>query len=351
MASEILQQELQYIAENIGTEAFRQKTFLVTGATGLVGSVFVKSLLEIEKEQKTGLRVIAFVRNPDKAQRIYEDYEGSGTLSLFCGDVCENWRIEEPVDYVLHAAAVTKSKMMVEHPTEVIRTSLEGMQRSLEFARKKQITKMVYVSSMEMYGQTGEEKASENTLGYLDLASIRSCYPESKRMCECMAKAWNSEFQVPVCTARLAQTFGPGILPDENRVFAQFARSAMMGQDIVLRTEGRSEGNYCYIRDAMTALFTLFLKGKPGEAYNVVNEDTHMQIRDMARLVADKIAGGNIQVAYDIPKNRLDTGYAPDVKLKMDSTKIRSLGWQPEIGLEEAYRRLLRYMKEMQGDS
>ena len=77
-----------------------------------------------------------------------------------------------------------------------------------------------------------------------------------------MCVAFNSEYGVQVKIARLSQTFGAGILPGENRVFAQFARSIIEGKDIVLHTRGLSEGNYCYIRDTIMGLFFILFKGK-----------------------------------------------------------------------------------------
>ena len=93
---------------------------------------------------------------------------------------------------------------------------------------------------MEIYGQSADpEDTKENDLGYVDLAAVRSCYPEGKRMCECMCTAYAAQNGIRISSARLAQTFGAGILPTENRVFAQFARSALRGEDIVLKTEGK----------------------------------------------------------------------------------------------------------------
>ena len=85
---------------------------------------------------------------------------------------------------------------------------------------------MVFISSMEVYGilNTQDHKITENQLGYVNLASVRSCYPEGKRYCECLCNAYAAQYNVNVVTARLAQTFGAGILKTENRVFAQFAK-------------------------------------------------------------------------------------------------------------------------------
>lgn len=152
------------------------------------------------------------------------------------------------------------------------------------------------------------------------------------------------EYGVKVKIARLAQTFGAGILPGENRVFAQFAKSVISGRDIVLHTRGLSEGNYCYTRDCVLGLFIILLCGENGEAYNVANPKSHTTIAEMAHMVADKISNGKIKVIYDIPKDNV-FGYAEDTKMKLNSDKLQALGWTPEIGLEDAYKRMIEQMK------
>lgn len=346
MRSDVFEEDLRMLAgADLEWDLFRNSTFFVTGSTGLIGSVFIKALLQAERSRDLGIRVIALARDPRKAEKIFADEETEGVVSFLYADICGEWQVEGPVDYIVHAAAVTASRTMIEHPAEVIETSLTGMKNVLSLAVEKKVKKMLYLSSMEVYGDVGENKADETALGRLDLSDVRSCYPESKRMCECMARAWESEFHVPVCSVRLAQTFGPGVTEGENRVFAQFARSVIGKRNIVLRTAGRSEGNYCYMRDAMRALILLLVKGEPGEAYNVANENTHMQIREMAALVAEKVAEGAIAVTYDIPADGAGLGYAADVRLRLDTSKIQELGWKPEVGLEEAYRRLIRDMR------
>ena len=194
---------------------------------------------------------------------------------------------------------------------------------------------------MEVYGAFNESKViKEEEMGFINPLKVRSNYPECKRMCENMCIAYFNEYGVPVKIARLAQTFGAGILPGENRIFAQFAKSVIDGKDITLHTEGKSEGNYCYTRDCMTGLLTILLKGKNGEAYNVSNPETHTNIAGMAELVAKKIAKNKIKVIYDISETNI-FGYANDTKMKLNSDKLQNLGWYPSVGLEESYIRMI----------
>ena len=174
-------------------------------------------------------------------------------------------------------------------------------------------------------------------------------------MCENLCIAYQSEYGVPVRIARLAQTFGAGILKGENRVFAQFARSAMTGTDIVLHTKGLSETNCCYTRDMIRGLSYILTRGNAGEAYNVVNESTHCTIADAAHLVAEEVfpeiaksektgsERDSIRVVFDIKDS--SSGYAKDVKLRLDGSKLRVLGWNPEVDLKTMYRRLIEDMK------
>lgn len=340
----VLKEDLKYIAGyNLPYKKLKGNTVLVTGATGLIGVSLVRALLVIGD-----IKVIAFVRNEEKAKKIYKDFLES-PLFFYVSDVVKEIEIDESIDYIFHCASVTTSKMMVEKPVETLMTSIEGTKNILEFARKQKCKSIVYISSMEVYGAFEESKeVNEKDLGYIDNLKIRSNYPESKRVCENMCVAYHAEYNVPVKIARLAQTFGAGILPGENRVFAQFARSAVSDKDIILHTKGLSEGNYCYTRDCITGLFTILLKGVNAEAYNISNPATHMTIAEMAKMVCEKFTNGR-KVIFDIPENNT-FGYAADTKMKLSSDKLQLLGWKPEVGLEEAYRRLILSMETEDND-
>ena len=199
---------------------------------------------------------------------------------------------------------------------------------------------------MEVYGTTELEKnpITENKLGFIDLNNVRSSYSESKRICELLCNCYFNEYEIPIKIARLAQTFGPGISLDDNRVSMQFAKSVLSMSDIVLHSDGKSVSNFCYTTDAIRGIFTILSKGKNGETYNICNDKESRTISEIANLVANEISEGKINVIYDIPKKN-SYGYAPNTEMRLSSKKIMNLGWKPQIDMKNAYLKLLDYLK------
>ena len=320
-----------------------EKSILVTGATGLVGSVIVRALACANRRNNLQMRILPLVRSKEKYLQMLGDLGDRDDITVVEADILSKIHVEGSVDYIIHGASITSSKTFVTKPVETIMTALKGTENLLELARKKRICSMVYLSSMEAFGITDPsiEQVGEKDLGYIDISNIRSSYSESKRMCELICLSYFSEYDVPVKTARLAQVFGAGVDVSESRVFAQFAKSVIDGEDIVLHTKGESTGNYCYTADAVKAILTILLRGRNGETYTVANPETTMRIRDIAAMLADDLSEGKIKVVFDIPDDQLTYGYAPDVNMHLNSDKLRSLGWEPQYGLMDMYVRLI----------
>ena len=342
----ILQSDLSRIREIFPHwEDLADKSVFITGATGLVGSMLVRTLCAAP----VGITVIAHVRNEEKAKAMF-----AGLPVQYCvGDVTIPIHYDGAVDYLIHTASVTASKSFVTQPVETLMTAISGTKNMLDFAREKGVSSMVYVSSMEAYGITDPalDRVTEKDLGYIDILSVRSSYSEGKRSCECLCAAYASEYGVPVKIARLAQTFGAGVSEADGRVFAQFTKSCLAGTDIVLHTAGNSVGNYCYTADAVRGLLTILLRGESGQAYTVVNESTSMPIREVAALVSDTLTDGKTKIIFDIPESALTYGYAPDVTMRLSGEKLRRLDWSPEVDLPEMFRRLADSFRHQRGDT
>lgn len=344
----IFDEDLGKIIEDIYFEKLAGNTVLVTGATGFIGSIIIKACLKYNKDHENKIKLICLIRNEKKAGDVFGEEMNDPNLTFVVGDLTDPLEVDGEIDYIVHTASVTTSKVFVDNPVETIETSYCGTKKILELAKEKKCQGMVYLSSMEIYGIPDPEldTVKEEDLGYIDILNVRSSYSEGKRITECLCAAYADEYHVPVKIARLAQTFGAGVLKEDNRVYAQFARSVLNGENIVLHTEGKSNGNYCYTTDVIRALMLLLEKGENGKAYNVCNEETTTTIAEMAKMVAKEFGHGKSEVVFEIPENARTYGYAPDVKMHLDASKLRSLGWTPKYNLKEMYHRMIEGMTQ-----
>lgn len=323
---------------NIPWGMLDHSTILVTGATGLIGSLIIRTLLYYGHN----IKIYALVRDQEKARALLGD-----SIHYVRGDIRYPLHVEGQIEYVIHCAAVTTSKYMYSNPVETLEISIWGTKNILDFSRNKGIKSVLYVSSMEVYGKTTAEDnpITEKKMGYVDLADPRSSYPEGKRVCELLGCSYFREFGIPVKIVRLAQTFGAGVSTHDNRAPIQFARCVLDDRDIVLHTHGHTMSNFCYTADAIRAILTVLLKGKNGEAYNVCYDAESRTILEIAKLVANQVSQGRIKVQFDIPKENV-FGYAAETNTRLCSQKLEELGWFPRIGMKEAYTRLLQYLME-----
>ena len=343
-------EDLRRIAadHNIPWRELDGQTVLITGATGLIGSNLVNALLYYGETTAAPPHVLAFVRSEEKAKKVFGQQlaEHADTLSFIVGDICDQALIPGPVDYVIHAASDTASRHFVDRPVETIHTAVGGTWNMLELAREKNVKSFVYLSSMEAYGSPAEEKLlTEDAPAYFDSSAVRSCYPESKRMCEMSVAAYAAEYHVPAKSIRLAQTFGPGIAQSDVRVFADFSRRALAGEDIVLATRGDSRRMYLYTADAVRAILTVLLKGEKGTCYNAANPETYCSVYEMAQLVSQLLSDGRTKVRFSSNPQDAEK-YPPGHKLKMDIGKLSALGWCADTALAEMYLRMIRGMEK-----
>ena len=326
---------LAFVKDFEMTKDIAGSKFLITGATGLIGSTLAHCLLAMD----CGISITCPVRNMEKAASLYEDeFKKIHFIESNLQDYLDGLSSQDQFDYVVHCASPTAGQYMTEHPVETYELAIESTRALLGFSSQSAVRGMVYVSSLEYYGQNFDDRIiDEDFQGQIDMSSPRSSYPMGKRAAEYLCAAYADEFAVPVKIARLTQTFGAGVSKDDNRVFAQFARSVVQGHDIVLHTTGESAKPYCYTTDCVSALLYILLKGGNGQAYNVANPDTYISIADMANFVRQNFNRDINVVIEEHP----EMGYAPVTKLNLSAKKLMGLGWRPFYNLSDMYKRLI----------
>ena len=342
----ILKEDIQLFASRfaLATE-LEGKTIAITGSTGLLGACMVRCLLALKAQKGVNLHIVAIARNMDKAVRLFGKEREELSYYQYDFSSTEPFQPKRKVDYLFHFAAPTASKDFIEKPVETMNTVYMGMQNILNYAEQTKLESLVLASTLEVYGTITDDSTplTEDKQGYLDPMATRSSYPLAKRAAEGLCHNYAVEKQVKVKVARLAQTFGAGVSTQDNRVFAQFARSVIHNEDIILHTTGELSRCYCYTTDAISAMLYILLKGEDGTAYNVANEATYISIRQMAELVAKTFNPDHVHVVIEMQEG---LGYSPTTKLRLDTQRIQTLGWTPYYNMKDMFGHLIASMKE-----
>ncbi len=313
--------------------------YLVTGATGLIGSALVKSLIQ----KNNNYTIICPVRDYKKALKVFHNYD-IANVRFIETDLCRYLKkIDDDFDYIIHCASPTSSKYFVDHPVETMNFGIETTTLILEYCKSHTIKSMVYLSSLESYGTVTDDSVEidESFQGYVNPLEKRSSYNLAKRTCEGLCHAYCEEYDVPVKIVRLTQTISPDIQEYDMRIFAQFAKKASLGDDIELHTEGNASRQYIYIDDAVSAILTVLEHGKPGMAYNAANESTYISARELAEFV-QKNFNEKGKVVFNI---RSDMGYAPTTKIRLSTKLLQGLGWNPKTNLFDMFDKIIRKLK------
>lgn len=337
----------KYSKIEIEWKRFKDKTFLITGATGLIGKFLIDLIMYKNEKENLNCKIIAIGRDFKKAKERFKKYYGIVDLFKFYElDINTTINIEEKIDYIIHLASSTHPLQYSNYPISTITANVLGTKNILDLAVKKRSKKVVFASSVEIYGENrGDvEKFDESYLGYIDCNTLRAGYPESKRVGEALCQAYIKENGLDIVIPRFSRIFGPTILPDDSKALSQFINKAVANEDIVLKSAGNQYFSYTYVGDSVSALLYLLLYGKSGEAYNVADEEYNITLKDLAFLIATNV-GKNI--IFDSPSIEESKGYSTATKAVMDSTKLKEINWGVKDTLENNLNRTIKILKKL----
>lgn len=339
----MLEEDFTHITSSplIDWQAFANANILITGANGFLPAYMAKTLLNLNTTllKHSPCRVLALVRNYKHAREVFAPYLDRQDLVLITQDVSESLSLPYPIHYIIHAASPASPRFYKDAPLSVIYPNVLGTINMLNLARTNPVRSILYFSSGEVYGEFAGE-IDENAYGIVDPTSLRSCYAESKRMGENLCIAYGSEYGLPVKIARPFHTYGPGMKLDDGRVFADFVRSVVMGQDIVLTSSGEAKRSFLYLADAAIAYFLILTKGVNNEAYNVANEQGIVSIKELAQIIASLFPEKGLQVRFEAPKESYMP--SPIMSCAVKTDKLKALGWSPKIAIEQGFYKTIR---------
>jgi UDP-glucuronate decarboxylase len=319
------------------------KTVLISGANGFVPSYMLETLLFLNETAHAGIRVLALVRNQERAMRRLGHLFGRSDLIINVQDVRDPYIGPKPVDIVIHAASQASPKFYASDPAGTLGANLLGTWRLLEVARDTQAEGFVFFSSGEVYGRMENPSlpVSETSCGYLDPLTVRSCYAEGKRAGEALCSCWHAQFAVPIKIVRLSHTYGPGMDLNDGRVFADFVADVVARRDIVMKSDGRARRPFCYLADTIEGIFTTLFRGNVGEAYNVGTE-SETSILELAQLLCRLFPERKCGVIRQERKPGDPYIASSTSGGHLDISKIKSLGWSPTTDVAEGFSRTVR---------
>lgn len=325
---------------------FRGKCLLITGATGLIGTVIVDVLMKLNRDMNLNVRVMACARNEVKAKSRFGDYWNDPAFVFLCHDVRNSFLVEDRVDYIIHAASNTHPVAYSSDPVGTVMTNISGLVNLLELAKKNAGCKVMFLSSVEIYGENrGDVEAfDEKYSGYIDCNTLRANYPESKRLCESLCQCYRNMYGIAVYVARLCRIYGPSVLGEDSKASSQFIRNALNGEDIVLKSKGEQYFSYLYVMDAVSALFTIFDRGQDGEAYNVSDTSSDIRLKDLAALIAESEGR---KVIFDIPSETESKGFSVVTRALLNPSKLKGLGWRARFDIKEGIKRTVGILRSM----
>ena len=332
-SNNIVQEDLRRMATPELCDALDNKTVMVAGATGMLATYITFFLCFLRNEYGVNVTIVALCRTKSKADSLYAEFYREEWFTLLLQDICEPIRYEGNVDYIFHLAGNASPYFIKNDPVGIVKSNLLGTFNILEFAKDRHIKNLLFASTREVYGKNEDkESLKETDFGTFDCLEPRACYPESKRAAETICQAYCLQHGVPFCAVRIAHSYGPGMnLRNDGRVMADLMSNAVDGKDIILKSDGTAERAFCYITDAVSAMFLVLINGGKGKAYNIANETEPITIGDLAHRLAE-ISG--VKVVFDIPQQQ-SNAYCNYRRSGLDCHEVAALGWNAMVSLEE----------------
>ena len=342
MKNNILYQDAeQILSQNLDWNKLKDSKVLVTGASGMLGSYITRTLCLLKEKNNWNIDVYALVRNP---QKLPEDLQGK--VEIIQQSVSEPINTEVKFDYIFHTASPASPLIMKDDPVGTIAANTLGAYYTLDLAHKSGAKGYLFISSREIYGQPYEDQNefTEDTYGFVDPLSPRSCYPEGKKAAETMCASFAQQYGLNVKIARLAHTYGPGMSIDDGRVQADFLRDVVNHRDIVLKSEGKPIRTYTYVSDAVAAMFYILLAADE-IVYNISSPESTVSIRQLAETLVEAYPERKLKLVFDIPESQKNTGTAPFTLGILNNDKINAIGWLPKYSLKKGLMRTVKYLE------
>lgn len=317
---------------------FRDKTILLSGASGAIGRVIVDVIMELNSSKNLHCQILAVSRDAEKARKVFSDYWNNDNFTFISCDITQGICIQEKVDYVVHAASNTHPLLYAKDPIGTITTNTLGTYYLMELAAEQK-AEFLMMSSVEIYGENISQNSgfNENDMGYINCATLRAGYPESKRVAESLCYAFANQKGMKFKIVRLARVYGATMTGEDSRAIAQFFHKAVERKDIILKSDGQQLFSYVYVMDCVSGIFAVLLNGENEEVYNISGTNSIITLYDLARLIAEEFG---VDVIRKMPEKLEKQGFSKATYAVLNNQKLISLGWKEKTPIIQGIRKV-----------
>lgn len=310
----------------------QQKRVLVTGGAGFLGSHLCERLLE------DGHEVICLDNFSTGKHANIEQLFSIPGFSLIEQDICTPVSLK--IDEIYNLACPASPVHYQFDPVQTTRTNVLGMLNMLELAKSNR-AKILQASTSEVYGDPQQHPQTESYWGNVNPIGIRACYDEGKRCAESLCFDYNRQYNVPIKVARIFNTYGPRMHPDDGRVVSNFIVQALKDDAITVYGDGSQTRSFCYVNEMIDGLVRLMDSSDDFTGPVNLGNPGEFTINELAEIVIH-LTGSTSQITYtplpeDDPAQR-----KPDISLA-----INKLGWKPAITLKEGIRCTVPYFSAL----
>jgi dTDP-glucose 4,6-dehydratase/UDP-glucuronate decarboxylase len=258
---------------------------------------------------------------------------------------------KEEVRWIIHGASIASPVLYRRFPLQTIAVNVDGTRHLLDLGRRLGVQSLLYLSSSEVYGDPDPDAipTPETYPGRVSCTGPRACYDESKRLAETLCMVYHRLHGVPVKVVRPFNVYGPGQRLDDQRIIPDLMTSAVRRTPIILYSDGRATRSFCYISDALKAMWHVLLSDCNGEVFNVGNDREEVTILEAARCLQEIVVDPPLEIQFQTSP---DADYLRDNPSRRcpDLTKLRSeFPWEPCVMLKEGLAHTLAHYLEERG--
>lgn len=341
----IYQNDLLKIANvSLPWENLKNQSILITGATGLIGTVLIDLLMLKNEKENLSIKVYALGRNLDLAKDRFQEYWNLSAFKFLHMDINTVINLEFHFDYIIHAASNTHPMAYASDPIGSIMTNFTGTYNLLNYAVNDNLKRFVFLSSVEIYGEAlqSTDIFDESYCGYIDCNTLRAAYPEGKRAGEALCNAFIKQYDMNIVIPRLSRVYGPTMRLDDSKAMSQFILNGVHKEDIILKSTGQQQYSYCYVGDAILGILYILFLGESGEAYNIADPELNLTLKEITQYIA-KIADRN--VTFQLASANERAGFSKVQRGMLNVQKLMDLGWIPFDNLKTGISKTIQILQ------